>query len=88
MTLGQYLGALAIVAASFGLALDAYQRRWYRSREVKGLYALAVVLAVAGLVDFLVSVGWWRIAAALALFGCVALIAVGMAIISAEERAS
>ena len=86
MTLGQTLAVACIAAVSFAFALDAHQRRWHRSREVKALYALAAVLGAAGLADWLVAIGWWRIACALGLFACVAAIAVGMAVITIEER--
>lgn len=86
MTLGQHLGLACIAAVSFAMALDAYQQRWTRSREVVALYALAVVLGLAGLAHWLVSIGWWRIACAIGVFACFAAIAVGMAVIEFEER--
>lgn len=86
LTLGQTLGLGCIAAVSFAMALDAYQQRWTRSREVVALYSLAAALGLAGVAEFLVSVGWWRIACAIGLAACLLAIAVGMAVIHVEER--
>ncbi len=86
MTGGQWLGVAALVLVTAAMALDSYQRRWTRSRAVRWLYCAAAGTGFGGVVHWLVAIGWWRLAAALAVLASFAAIAVGLAAIYVEER--
>ena len=88
MTGGQWLGVAALVLVSAAMALDSYQRRWTRSRAVRWLYTMAACTGAAGLAHWLVSIGAWRLLAALAVLASFAAIGVGLAAIYVEERES
>lgn len=86
MTAGQWFGVATIVLVTAAFALDSYQRRWTRSRAVRWLYTMAACTGAAGLAHWLVSIGAWRLLAALAVLASFAAIAVGLAAIYVQER--